>query len=74
MSKLLTAAVVVPLFVLLVSSVLRCCLHWSSRCASTTRSRRCADGLGGPVWIKLQASFMLMITTSILWYLPLIAY
>jgi ABC-2 type transport system permease protein len=75
LSKLLTAAVVVPLFVLVVSSVLQVlfALVWSVRFSGTI----IGDALmawDGPTWIRLQGSFLLVIVTAILWYLPLIAY
>ena len=75
LSKLLTAAVVVPLFVLVVSSALQIlfALIWSVRFNGTFLG----DALmawDGPTWLKLQASFLLVIVTAILWYLPLIAY
>jgi ABC-2 type transport system permease protein len=75
LSKLLTAAVVVPLFVLLVSSVLQVlfALIWSVRFNDTILG----DALmawDGPTWIKLQASFLLTIVTAMVWYLPLVAY
>ena len=75
LSKLLTAVVVVPLFVLLVSSALQVlfALVWSARFSGS--------GLGealmawhGPTWIKLQAAFLLFIASGMLWYLPLFAY
>ena len=74
-SKLLTAAVVVPLFVLVVSSALQIlfALIWSVRFNGTFLG----DALmawHGPTWLKLQASFLVVIVTAILWYLPLIAY
>jgi ABC-2 type transport system permease protein len=75
LSKLLTAAVVVPLFVLVVSSVLQIlfALVWSVRFSGTMLG----DALmawDAPTWIRLQASFVLVIVTGILWYLPMIAY
>ena len=75
LSKLLTAAVVVPLFVLVVSSALQIlfALVWSVRFNGTLLG----DALmawDGPTWLKLQASFLVVIVTAILWYLPLIAY
>jgi ABC-2 type transport system permease protein len=75
LSKLLTAALVVPLFVLVVSSVLQVlfALVWSIRFNDTFLG----DALmawDGPTWIKLQGSFLVVIVTAILWYLPLIAY
>ncbi len=75
LSKLLTAAIVVPLFVLVVSSALQVlfALVWSARFSGT--------GLGdalmawhGPTWLKLQASFVLFLAAGLLWYLPIIAY
>ena len=75
LSKLLIAAVVVPLFVLVVSSALQIlfALIWSVRFNGTFLG----DALmawHGPTWLKLQASFLVVIVTAILWYLPLIAY
>ena len=75
LSKLLTAAVVVPLFVLVVSSVLQVlfALVWSVRFNDTILG----DALmawDGPTWLKLQASYLLTIVTAIVWYLPLITY
>ena len=75
LSKLLTAALVLPLFVLVVSSVLQVlfALVWSVRFSGTVLG----DALmawDAEVWLKLQASFILVIVTSILWYLPLLAY
>jgi len=75
LSKLLIAAVVVPLFVLVVSSALQVlfALVWSIRFNDTPLG----DALmawDGPTWIKLQGSFLVVIVTAILWYLPLIAY
>ena len=75
LSKLLTAAIVVPLFVLVVSSALQVlfALVWSARFSGT--------GLGdalmawhGPTWLKLQASFVMFLAAGVLWYLPIIAY
>ncbi len=75
LSKLLTAALVLPLFVLVVSSVLQVlfALVWSVRFSGSYLG----DALmawDGEVWLKLQASFILVIVTSILWYLPVLAY
>jgi ABC-2 type transport system permease protein len=75
LSKLLTAAVVVPLFVLLVSSVLQVlfALVWSVRFSGTILG----DTLmawDGATWMQLQASFLLFIVAALLWYLPLVAY
>ncbi|HEU5135499.1 MAG TPA: hypothetical protein VFU13_10190 [Steroidobacteraceae bacterium] len=75
LSKLVTAALVLPLFVLVVSSVLQVlfALVWSVRFSGTMLG----DALmawDAEVWLKLQASFILFISTSILWYLPLLAY
>jgi ABC-2 type transport system permease protein len=75
LSKLLTAAVVVPLFVLVVSSLLQVlfALVWSVRFSGSPLGEALM-AWDGPTWIKLQASFLLTITTAILWYLPVIAY
>ena len=63
------------MFVLVVSSVLQIlfALVWSVRFNDTFLG----DALmawHGPTWLKLQASFLVVIVTAILWYLPLIAY
>ena len=75
LSKLLMAAAVVPLFVLVVSSVLQVlfALVWSVRFSDSILGEALM-AWDGPVWLKLQASFLLTIATAILWYLPLIAY
>jgi ABC-2 type transport system permease protein len=75
LSKLLTAAVLVPLFVLIVSSVLQVlfALVWSVRFSDSILGEALM-AWDGPTWLKLQASFLLTITTAILWYVPLIAY
>jgi ABC-2 type transport system permease protein len=75
LSKLLTAAVVVPLFVLVVSSVLQIlfALVWSVRFSNSVLGEALM-AWDGPTWISLQASYLLTITMAILWYLPLIAY
>jgi ABC-2 type transport system permease protein len=75
LSKLLTAAVVTPLFVLLVGSLLQVMFAgvWSVRFSGTFLG----DALmawDGETWLKLQAAFLLMLVSGILWYLPLIAY
>ena len=75
LSKLLTAAVVTPLFVLVVSSVLQIlfALVWSVRFSDSFLGEALM-AWDGPTWLKLQASFLLVIVTATLWYLPLIAY
>ncbi|HEU4780916.1 MAG TPA: ABC-2 transporter permease [Steroidobacteraceae bacterium] len=75
LSKLLTAAVVTPLFVLLVSSVLQVLFAgvWSIRFNGTFLG----DALmawDGEIWLKLQAAFLLLLVSGIFWYLPLLAY
>jgi ABC-2 type transport system permease protein len=75
LSKLLTAAVVVPLFVLLVSSVLQVLFAfvWSVRFGGTILG----DTLmawDGATWLQLQASFLMLIVAALFWYLPLLAY
>jgi ABC-2 type transport system permease protein len=75
LSKLLTAAVVVPLFVLVVSSALQIlfALVWSVRFSDSVLGEALM-AWHGPTWIKLQASYLVTIATAIIWYLPLIAY
>jgi len=75
LSKLLTAAVVTPVFVLIVSSVLQVLFAgvWSLRFSGTFLG----DALmawDGATWLKLQASFLLFLLSGILWYLPLLTY
>jgi len=75
LSKLLTAAVVTPVFVLLVSSALQVLFAgvWSMRFSGTFLG----DALmawDGPVWLKIQASFLLLLASGILWYLPILTY
>jgi ABC-2 type transport system permease protein len=75
LSKLLTAAVVLPLFVLVVSSVLQVlfALVWSVR-FSDSELGEMLMAWDAEIWIKLQVAFVLVIVTAVLWYLPLIAY
>lgn len=75
LSKLLTAAVVTPVFVLLVSSALQVLFAgvWSIRFSGSVLG----DALmawDGAVWLKLQASFVLLLASGILWYLPILTY
>ena len=75
LSKLLTAAVVMPVFVLLVSSVLQVLFAgvWSMRFSGSVLG----DALmawDGPTWLKIQASFLLLLASAILWYLPILTY
>ncbi|MEO8016842.1 MAG: ABC-2 transporter permease [Pseudomonadota bacterium] len=74
-SKLATAIVVVPLFVLTVSAVLHVLfgMVWWVRFHNSP--------LGGLLmswdtvtWLNVQASFLLFIAVGILWYLPLMTY
>jgi ABC-2 type transport system permease protein len=75
LSKLLTAAVVTPVFVLVLSSVLQVLFAgvWSMRFGGTILG----DALmawDGATWLKIQATFLLLLVSAILWYLPLLAY
>jgi len=75
LSKLLTAAVVTPVFVLLVSSALQVLFAgvWSMRFSGSVLG----DALmawDGPTWLKIQASFLLLLASAILWYLPILTY
>jgi ABC-2 type transport system permease protein len=74
-SKLLTAAVVTPVFVLLVSSVLQVLFAgvWSIRFSGSILG----DALmawDGATWLKIQATFLLLLVSAILWYLPILTY
>lgn len=75
MSKVLTAAVVTPVFVLVVSSVLQVLFAgvWSVRFSGTILGDALMAWDGG-IWIKLQASFLLGLVCAIFWYLPMLAY
>jgi ABC-2 type transport system permease protein len=75
LSKLLTAAVVTPVFVLIVSSLLQVLFAgvWSLRFGGTFLG----DALiawDGETWLKIQASFLLFLVSAIFWYLPLLTY
>jgi ABC-2 type transport system permease protein len=75
LSKLLTAAVVTPVFVLLVSSALQVLFAgvWSMRFSGSVLG----DALmawDGSTWLKIQASFLLLLASAILWYLPILTY
>ena len=74
-SKLLTAAVVTPVFVLLVSSLLQVVFAgvWSARFSGTVLGDALMAWDGG-VWLQIQGSFLLLLVSGILWYLPLMAY
>jgi ABC-2 type transport system permease protein len=74
-SKLLTAAVVTPVFVLLVSSLLQVLFAgvWSVRFSGTVLGDALMAWDAG-VWLKIQASFLLFLASGILWFLPIIAY
>jgi ABC-2 type transport system permease protein len=74
-SKLLTAAVVTPVFVLLVSSLLQVLFAgvWSARFSGTVLGDALMAWDGG-VWLQIQGSFLLLLVSGILWYLPLMAY
>jgi ABC-2 type transport system permease protein len=67
--------VVVPLFVLLVSSALQVLFAfvWSIRFNDTLLG----DALmawHGATWLKLQAAFLMFVAAATAWYLPLVAY
>ena len=75
LSKLFTAAVVTPVFVLLVSSALQVLFAgvWSMRFSGSVLG----DALmawDGSTWLKIQASFLLLLASAILWYLPILTY
>jgi ABC-2 type transport system permease protein len=75
LSKLLTAAVVTPVFVLLVSSLLQVLFAgvWSMRFGNSVLG----DALmawDGATWLKVQASFLLLLVSAVLWYLPILTY
>jgi ABC-2 type transport system permease protein len=75
LSKLLTAAVLTPVFVLVVSSVLQVLFAgvWSMRFGDSVLGEALI-AWDGPTWIKIQASFLLLLVSAILWYLPLLTY
>jgi len=75
LSKLFTAAVLAPVFVLLLSSVLQAVvsLAWSVRFSGSPLGEVMVVW-DGPTWLQLQAAYLLFLTAGILWYLPLMAY
>jgi ABC-2 type transport system permease protein len=75
LSKLLTAAVVTPVFVLLVSSALQVLFAgvWSMRFSGSVLGNALM-AWDGPTWLKIQASFLLLLASGILWYLPILTY
>jgi len=75
LSKLLTAAVITPVFVLVVSSALQVLFAgvWSMRFSGSVLGNALM-AWDGPTWLKIQASFLLLLASAILWYLPILTY
>jgi ABC-2 type transport system permease protein len=74
-SKLLTAVVVTPIFVLLVTSVLQVlfALVWSVRFSDSVLGNLMLAWHPG-TWLHLQAAFLMFLLASMLWFLPWVAY
>jgi ABC-2 type transport system permease protein len=74
-SKVLTALVAAPLFVLVVSAVtqLLFALVWSLRFGGTTMGQILMPWDGG-IWLQVQTGFLALVPAVILWYLPIAGY
>jgi len=74
-SKMLTALVLAPAFVLVVSGVtqLLFALVWSLRFGGTQLGNILMPW-DGSVWMNVQAAFWLLAPATIVWYLPIAAY
>jgi ABC-2 type transport system permease protein len=74
-SKLLTALVAAPIYVLLVSAAtqLLFALVWSLRFGGTTLGQILMPWDGG-VWLQVQAGFVALVPAVLLWYLPIAGY
>jgi ABC-2 type transport system permease protein len=74
-SKLLTALVAAPIFVLLVSAVTQVlfALVWSLRFGGTTMGQVLMPWDGG-IWLQVQAGFLALVPAVVIWYLPLAGY
>ncbi len=74
-SKLLTALVAAPLFVLLVSALMQVLFApiWSLRFGGTPLANMLMSWDGG-VWVYVQAMFWLIVPTTVVWYLPIAGY
>jgi ABC-2 type transport system permease protein len=74
-SKLLTALVAAPIYVLLVSAAtqLLFALVWSLRFGGTTLGQILMPWDGG-VWLQVQAGFVTLVPAVLLWYLPIAGY
>ena len=74
-SKLLTALVVAPAFVLLVSAATQIlfALVWSLRFSGTPLGN-ILMAWDGRTWMSVQAAFWMLAPATIIWYLPIAAY
>ena len=74
-SKLLTALVLAPVYVLLVSAVTQLLFApiWSLRAGGTPLGNMLM-AWDGAVWLKVQAASWAMVPTVVVWYLPLAGY
>lgn len=74
-SKVLTALVVAPVFVLLVSALTQVLFAfvWSMRFGGTPLAVVLMPW-DGEVWMQVQAGFWMLAPTTIVWYLPLAGY
>jgi ABC-2 type transport system permease protein len=74
-SKLLTALVVAPILVLLVTAVLQLLFApvWSLRTGGTALGNLVMAWDGG-VWIRVQAMMLMVVPVVVVWYLPIAGY
>ena len=74
-SKVLTALVAAPIYVLLVSAATQVlfALVWSLRFGGTTLGQMLMPWDGG-IWLQVQAGFLVLVPAVIAWYLPIAGY
>jgi len=74
-SKVLTALVAAPIYVLLVSAATQVlfALVWSLRFGGTTLGQMLMPWDGG-IWLQVQAGFLALVPAVIAWYLPIAGY
>jgi len=74
-SKVLTAVVAAPLYVLLVSALTQVlfALVWSLRFGGTTLGQILMPW-DASVWLQVQVGFLVLVPAVVVWYLPLVGY
>jgi ABC-2 type transport system permease protein len=74
-SKLITAVVAAPLYVLLVSALTQVlfALVWSLRFGGTTLGQILMPW-DGSVWMQVQAGYLALVPAVVVWYLPIAGY